>query len=95
MFKTSTMFGFILILLFCLSAAAIAQMPSDEILVQIGKDCTHDGHLKCKGRAGDPATCTDNNDPCELRDDHDPKWVRCYCKEYEPNKCSCYKSKTH
>lgn len=62
-----------------------------------GVDCTDAGHATCRSRGGSyPPTCVSNPEPCELKPNHDPKWVRCYCDDHdeELNECICWKSTT-
>jgi len=89
---TTLVFGLLFALTF--SVAALAQGSGGD--VQLGVDCTHQGHLDCQKRGGEPPTCLaagGNPEVCQIVANPTPPWTSCYCDvaSADPNACSCWK----
>lgn len=98
MFKNAATMFFVAVISLNLCAIGFGDLIGIPVPIPApgGVDCTDTGHTVCAGHGGSyPPTCSATN-PCELKDGHDPKWVRCYCDDHDQqvNECICWKSTT-
>lgn len=101
MFKNGTTLIVALLFALTFSVAAFAQ-GDDLVVIQLGKDCTHRGHLDCMVKGGQPALCRaggGNPESCKLVANPGgvPPWTSCFCRpnptNANANECECWKKR--